>query len=414
MLIRPLGVRPIPKGVPPIRETHGDSGRPARILAALLLVALALRPQVVGIGPLLPAIRTDLGVSHGAVGLLGSIPVLCMGVFAPLGPLLARRLGTRGAVAACVGAIVVFGLMRAAAPGIVLIIVLTFGIGLGMGVAGPILPMVVRLRMPLHPALGTGAYAAGIVMGGTLAAAASVAIAALLGDWRAALLTFSAAGVVSLGAWLLLVPGDRPAAAPAEPLRRLPWGRRIVWLLGVLFALQGILFYGSVSWLASIHLEHGWSDADAGSLVALLNAAVLFGAVTFPVIADRVGTRRQQLTAAATVSLLGVLGIATLPAAAAAWATLLGLGLGSFFPMVLTLPVDVADHPSEVGATAALMLLVGYALSSLGPVVLGVARDVTGDFTASVWLLVAVAATMLPLSWSLTERRLRAPVVGQT
>ena len=57
------------------------------LLAALFLAALALRPQLVGVGPLLPEIEDDLGVSHAVAGLLGTIPVLCMGVFAP-----ARRL----------------------------------------------------------------------------------------------------------------------------------------------------------------------------------------------------------------------------------------------------------------------------------------------------------------------------------
>lgn len=37
----------------------------------------ALRPQVIGIGPLLPPIRAELEISHGVAGLLATIPVLC-------------------------------------------------------------------------------------------------------------------------------------------------------------------------------------------------------------------------------------------------------------------------------------------------------------------------------------------------
>ena len=57
--------------------------RGVTLLAALFVAALALRPQLVGVGPLLPDIQEDLGVSHAVAGLLGTIPVLCMGVFAP-------------------------------------------------------------------------------------------------------------------------------------------------------------------------------------------------------------------------------------------------------------------------------------------------------------------------------------------
>jgi len=56
------------------------------LLVALFLAAVALRPQLVGVGPLLPSIQTDLGVSHAVAGLLGTIPVLCMGLFAPPAP----------------------------------------------------------------------------------------------------------------------------------------------------------------------------------------------------------------------------------------------------------------------------------------------------------------------------------------
>ena len=59
-------------------------------IAALFCVGLTLRPQIVGIGPLLPRIQSSLGISHGVAGLLATIPVLCMGVFAPLAPPLLR------------------------------------------------------------------------------------------------------------------------------------------------------------------------------------------------------------------------------------------------------------------------------------------------------------------------------------
>jgi len=53
------------------------------------------------------------------------------------------------------------------------------------------------------------------------------------------------------------------------------------------------------------------------------------------------------------------------------------------------------------------MLLVGYLIASVAPFALGAIRDVTGDFGASLWALVGVALLMVPLSWSLSPRRLR-------
>ena len=53
--------------------------RLAPLLAGLFLAALSLRPQLVGAGPLLPSIERNLHVSHAIAGLLGTIPILCMG-----------------------------------------------------------------------------------------------------------------------------------------------------------------------------------------------------------------------------------------------------------------------------------------------------------------------------------------------
>src|SRR5712692_12129306 len=96
------------------------------LLAGLFLAALSLRPQLVGIGPLIPAIQSDLDISHAIAGLLGTIPVFCMGLFAPPAPYLSRRLGSRTAIAGCLGLIAAFGIARALVPGAAGVILLTF------------------------------------------------------------------------------------------------------------------------------------------------------------------------------------------------------------------------------------------------------------------------------------------------
>jgi CP family cyanate transporter-like MFS transporter len=89
--------------------------RPASILAGLFLVAITLRPQIVGIGPLLPAMQESLHTTHAVAGLLGTIPVLCMGLFAPPAAYLGARIGTRAAIALSVLLIGAFGVARAIA-----------------------------------------------------------------------------------------------------------------------------------------------------------------------------------------------------------------------------------------------------------------------------------------------------------
>jgi CP family cyanate transporter-like MFS transporter len=60
--------------------------RPLPVLAGIVLSALALRPQIIAIGPLVDAIDSDLGVSHTVTGLLGTIPPWAAGATARLDP----------------------------------------------------------------------------------------------------------------------------------------------------------------------------------------------------------------------------------------------------------------------------------------------------------------------------------------
>jgi len=373
----------------------------------LFLASLALRPQLLAIGPLLPQIRTDLGMSHGVAGLLGTIPVLCMGIFAPIGPRLVARIGARAALTACLTAISVLGVARAIAPDATTVLAVTLAIGVSVGTAGAIPAIVVKLRAPSVPALGTGSYAGGIVAGSTVAAAVAVPLAGPDVDWRFSLAVISIASLVPLAAWLLLVRADRPDERSGAAAPRLPWRSATGWLLALLFGLQSMIYYGLVAWLANVYVERGWSQASAGSLLATMNGIGLLTTIGVPLVADRLGSRRGQLLAATLAILVALLGVLLVPGAGLAWSIALGLALGAVFPLVLTLPVDVADAPGEVGAVAALMLLGGYILSSTGPVLLGAIRDVTGDFQASLWSLVGLAVALLVACLALSPRRLR-------
>jgi MFS transporter, CP family, cyanate transporter len=384
-----------------------------RLVAALVLVGTALRPQALVIGPLVGDIQAELGMSHGVAGLLSTIPVLCMGFLAPLGPVLAGSVGPRLGTAICVAFIAVFGVLRALLPDSLTVLIATIGVGIGMAVVGPILPSIVRQRLPNHPAAGTGAYVAGLVLGATATAIAAVPLAQAFGGWRAAFTIVSGIAFVSLAAWLVLMPRDRQFQRSAPQRPRIPWRRPSAWLLGAIFGSQSILFYGGITWLASIYTERGWGPVEAGGLVALFTGIGLVPTLAVPAIADRIGTRRSQLAGAAVLSVVGAVVVAATPGEppgsllTLGAVALMGLGIGAYFPLALTLPVDVASDPADAASISALMLLVGYLAAAAAPVALGFVRDTVGDFGAVTWILVGVALAQLPLALSLNPARLR-------
>ncbi len=380
--------------------------RRVALLVALFASALSLRPQVIGIGPLLPEIQDDLGISHAAAGLLATIPVLCMGLFAPPAARVLARLGSRSAIAVCLLVIAAFGIARALVPPAVLVILLTFGVGVGMGLLGAMMPIAVKERFAHRPAFATGVYALGINIGAGVSAATAVPIADATFGWRGALLAFSGATVVLAGVWLVLSRREvRPPRAAARP-PPLPWRSGLAWLFVTIFLLMAVMYYGVNAWLPDTYVEHGWSKARAAWLVAILNLTALPCTIAFSWLADKVGSRRFYLVGGGALGSIALLGILLWPDAGFLWAVIFGISAGVMFPLVMTLPLDVADDPGLVGAVAGMMLGVGYGLGAFSPLVLGAIRDASGSFQAAMWAVAAVTITVSFLCLALTPARL--------
>lgn len=80
----------VPQPRPPV-----FASRAAQIVTGLSLVLIAfnLRPVFSSASALLPEIIEQTGLSSFGAGVLTTLPVVCLGVFAPLAPRLAQRIG---------------------------------------------------------------------------------------------------------------------------------------------------------------------------------------------------------------------------------------------------------------------------------------------------------------------------------
>jgi MFS transporter, CP family, cyanate transporter len=381
------------------------------LLAALGLTAITLRPQLVGIGPLVPAIQDDLGLSHAVAGLLATIPVLCMGVLAPGAPAVLRVAGSRWAIAGSLALIALGGLGRAVAPGPAVLLAGTAVLGMGIGLAGALLPVVVKQGLPARPVIATAAYVFGMNLGAASASAGAVPLADATGGWRGTLLVFSLLTLAVLPAWLVCTRRlPRVRGGAVAPLRRAA-GSQLAWVLVGVFTFMSIAFYGINAWLPDAYAERGWSEASAGGLVAVLNLCALPTTLLVPWLADRRGARRTYLVTGTLGLTTACVGLATVPALAFAWAVLFGLSIGSLFPLMMSLPVEVGRDPAGVGAVSGLMLGVGYCVSAAAPVALGALRDLTGSFDATLWALAASCALAVACGRLLTVQRLATGAV---
>lgn len=84
-----------------------------RLIAYLILLTINLRAAITGMPPLVGNVQRALALSGTQVGVLATLPVLCLGAFAWLAPRLARRFGTRTAVCAALGVLALGAALRA-------------------------------------------------------------------------------------------------------------------------------------------------------------------------------------------------------------------------------------------------------------------------------------------------------------
>ncbi|MCD6032697.1 MAG: transporter, partial [Thermomicrobiales bacterium] len=336
----------------------------ASVLALAWLVGFNLRSGFIGLGPALPALTVDLGLSFSQASFLVAVPTLMMGVMAVPGGALADRWGPARVIVAGLALVAVAGGLRAVAPQFVLLLVLTFLFGAGIGVSQPSLPRLMRSRFPRRLGLATGIYASGLVSGSIVAASLTGPILDRIGEpaaWRLPLTLWGVLAGIALVAWLAAM---RPWRAEPAGVRSLvppevatddgwsPWRDPQARISAALFAAQGIVYYLLAAWLPAIYGEAGTSATATAGLFAVFNAATLPAILLFPSWSDRLHRRRPPSLVAATLFLVGVLGLLAAPLADPwrwLWPALAGAGVSGVFAMSLVLPADVAP-PGRTGA----------------------------------------------------------------
>jgi CP family cyanate transporter-like MFS transporter len=382
---------------------------------AVILVAANLRPVITSVPPIVDGLAAEFGLSAVAAGALTTVPVLCMGLFAPVAPVAARRLGDTAVLAGAVGLIALGAAARATA-GVVGLYAGTALAGLGIAVAGALLPAVVRAAAPDRVGPVTGLYTAALIGGALVAAGSTEPLRSGLGLSRQAVLgLWAIPAVVAVVVWLTV---PRSPRADAGGRIRLPWRSRPAWLGAVFMGAQSLLFYGALAWLAAAYTDRGMTAHEAGLLLALFSATQVVSAFGLPALAHRFGHPRRWLGASVglTTSALFLVALVPDPVAAAPWlwAGLMGLGMGGNLSMALVALTQLAPSPREASAYTGMAFLVGYLVAAAGPVALGTLTDATGGYTVPFLALAVFGVVTTVLGVAVAGQVARTPAMTST
>src|SRR3954451_14347186 len=184
-----------------MRRSTGPLQRSAvsrHLLIPVVLTGLNLRPLFGSLPPLLADIRHDLHLSAAAAGLLTTGPLLCLGILAPLGPRIARRMPVERLLVACALATAV-GCGARGLGGTLPLFAGTLLAGAAIALAQVVIPALIRARGGAGGL--TGAFSMSLVSGATIAAFAAIPLERAFNGWQGALAIWGLPALAAAAVW---------------------------------------------------------------------------------------------------------------------------------------------------------------------------------------------------------------------
>lgn len=367
--------------------------------ACLLLIAFNLRPLFSSLSVLLPEVATALNMSGTVAGYLTTLPVLCLGLFAPFAPALADRLGVERVLLIVLLLIGVGTAFRALDASTALFLGTAMA-GAGIAMGNVLLPSVVKRDFPNRVALMTGLFTMSLCGGAAAAAALAVPFAEIGGSWKFGLGVWALPAFAVAAFWLPhCLRSKKPTSSRALPKIRLLHDG-LAWQVACFMGLQSALAYCVLGWMAPILRWRGLDAVTAGFYVS---ASIMVQVVTCLLVPPLAARLASQSLFNAGLALLAALALAGLVLAPQGWlpvlALLQGIGQGGLFAIAMTVIILRSPDPRVAARLSGMSQTIGYLLAAFGPMLVGSLHAFTGGHGASAWLIAAIGLAAMVSGW---------------
>ena len=366
--------------------------RSSAALGALVFVlALNIRPAVSALGPLVPMIHDQEGMTEGALGILGAVPLIAFAVVSPLAYLPSRRWGMDRTLFVAL-AIMAAGIGLRSGAGTPGLWLGTLVLGVAAAVFNVLAPTVVRRDYPRRLSAATGVYSACMTIGAAIATAVVVPIAQAWG-WRIAMALWAVPVVALAAAWI--PRATRPRADLSEAESALPernvWRSWKAWMLTANMSLRAFTFYVATTWMPTIEVAYGFSEAEASLHLTAFSIVGIAGSLLFPVLQNHTRTQAPAGIWCGMPMALGALGLIVFPDAALLWMLVAGFGAGASVTVALSLLSMVGRDALETARLSGMSQSFGHVVAALGPIAAGFLGQATGSWTPTLVMLIAAS-----------------------
>jgi len=355
----------------------------------LFFVGMTLRPLTTSVGPVLPEIRAEFGLSATAASLLSTLPILMFGFGAMLVPRLLHRVTPNRAVSVALIALAIGGTLRLV-PSVIVLYLGTIVIGLGVAVGNVVPSIITRRDFPKNIGGVMGMIAGAISISAAVAALITYPLTETFGSWRGALEVWAILPLIAWTVWRFYRHAgtvDETLTTPRD--MRALFRSKLAWALVLYFGFQSMNYHSMNAWLPSILRDSGIDPTMAGNQLALLVLLGFPAGLFVPPLAAKFKSQVTLCVIFVVIFSIGLVGIYLFSTTGWwlngtwLWVSLLGIGLGSSFPLALTLVLLRSDSHQTARDLGSFMQGGGYIISALGPLTLGLLKDLTHTWGAS-------------------------------
>ena len=367
---------------------------------SLVLIAFNLRPVFSSASALLPEIIAQTGLSSFGAGVLTTLPVVCLGIFAPLAPRLAQRIGAERTL---LGVLLLLAL-GTALRGLQSLPFLFIGTALAgacIAIGNVLLPGLVKRDFASRTGLMTGLYTMALCAGAATAAGFTLPLQRMLGgSWSLALGAWALPALVVAAIWFphafFRKVRTKHAGFRVEGL----WRDRLAWQVTLFMGLQSALAYCIFGWLSPILRERGMDGVTAGLVVSVSVMVQVFACLFVPSIAVRCKDQRGVNLALIALAITGLMGFLFAPLSTVwVWAVLQGLGQGGLIAIAMTIIVLRSPDAHVASHLSGMAQCIGYMLAAVGPLFVGLIHSVTGSYAATAILFVLLGIGVAFFGW---------------
>jgi CP family cyanate transporter-like MFS transporter len=383
-----------------------DSKRLIFWAISLILVSFNLRTIFPSFGALMPEIREALHLSSTLVSIITTLPVLCLGLFAPFAPKLAQDLTIERTIYIAL-LLLASGIYIRGLNGLTGLVIGTIIAGASIAIINVLLPSLIKRDFSKFTGLMSGLYAMALLGGTAVSAGMTIPLQHFFqGSWSKALSCWSIPAILTCIIWYKQFPKNTVRSKILTPKIRGLLHCKLAWQVTIFMVLQSMYSFSVFGWLAPFLRDRGIAAIDASLIVSISIFLQTIACFLAPMIATRLPHQSWFNIVVVLLTLVGFLGCLAAPISSIIiWAVILGLGQGALTSIAMTMIVLRSESTFVAAKLSSMVQSIGFGIGAFGSLFIGLIYRSPNHFIQVEIFLVCIAILLLYFGFKAGQQR---------